>query len=99
MYRGTTPTLTFSFTEFNPSEAEKIQLTMVCGKSKWEFTEADVETDSTSVIITLTQEQTLAFPVGTVTAQFNFLMSDGSRFVSIPKQFGVENNLYGEVMA
>lgn len=98
MYKGTTPTLTFTFTSFNPSEAEKLILTMASGRTKWEFTEADVTCDETSVSITLSQEQTLAFPVGTVTAQFNFLMPDGSRFVSIPKQFGVEKNLYDGVM-
>nr|DAV01117.1 MAG TPA: hypothetical protein [Bacteriophage sp.] len=99
MYKGTTPTLTFTFTEFDPSSADKLILTFVSGKSKWEFTEADVICDSTSVALTLTQEQTLAFPVGAITAQLNFLMADGSRFVSKPTQFPVEKNLYEEVMS
>lgn len=54
MYRGTTPTLTFRFTEFNPSEAEKIVLTFVSGKKTWEYTESDMNADLTSVSLTLT---------------------------------------------
>lgn len=98
MYKGTTPTLTFTFTDFDPSSADKLILTFVSGKSKWEFTEADVICDSTSVMLTLTQEQTLSFPVGTLTAQINFLMADGVRFVTKPTQFDVQKNLYEEVM-
>lgn len=98
MYRGTTPTLTFRFEEFNPSEAEKIILTFVSGKKTWEYTEADMTADLTSVSITLTQEQTLSYPVGTLTAQLNFLMPDGARFVTKPNLITVERNFYDEVM-
>ena len=98
MYRGTTPTLTFRFTEFNPSEAEKIVLTFVLGKKTWEYTETDMTTDQTSVSITLTQEQTLSYPVGTLTAQLNFLMPDGARFVTKPNLIPVKRNLYDEVI-
>lgn len=96
MYKGTTPTLIFTFTDFDPTTAEKIIVTFSNGL---ELTEEDIDVTSDSISVWLPQEQSLAMPTSTVSVQINFLFEDGQRVASTVGQINWNRNLHNEVMA
>lgn len=96
MYKGTTPTLIFTFTDFDPTTAEKIIVTFSNGL---ELTEEDIDVTSDSISVWLSQEQSLAMPTSTVSVQINFLFEDGQRVASTVGQINWNRNLHNEVMA
>lgn len=94
--KGTTPTIIFTFTDFDPTTAEK---TIVSFSNGLEITETDMDITSDSVSVWLTQEQTLGMMQGTVTVQINFLFADGQRVATNTERINWLNNLHNEVMA
>ena len=94
--KGTTPTFIFTFTDFDPTEAEKVIVTFSNGL---EITEADMDFTSNSISVWLSQEQTLAMMQGIVTVQINFLFQDGQRVATQPERIEWARNLHNEVMA
>ena len=94
--RGTTPTIIFTFTDFDPTEAEKVIVTFSNGL---EITEADMDITTTSISVWLSQEQTLQMTQGVITVQINFLFTDGQRVATQPQRIEWSKNLHNEVMA
>lgn len=95
IYRGATPTLIFTFEDFDPTTAEKIILSFSNGL---DITEEDMDITADSISVWLTQEQTLGMRPDTILAQFNFLFADGQRVPSEKKHIIWDENLYNEVM-
>ena len=94
--KGTTPTIVFKFTGFDPTEAEKV---IVSFSNGLEITEADMDFTSTSISVWLSQEQTLAMMQGSTTVQVNFLFQDGQRVATQPERIEWAKNLHNEVMS
>ena len=94
--KGTTPTIIFKFTGFDPTTAEKVIVTFSNGL---EITEADMDITSTQISVWLSQEQTLNMLQGTTTVQVNFLFADGQRVATRPERIEWDKNLHNEVMA
>ena len=94
--KGTTPTIIFTFKDFDPTEAEKV---IVSFSNGLEITEADMDFTSTSISVWLSQEQTLAMMQGSTTVQVNFLFEDGQRVATQPERIEWAKNLHNEVMS
>ena len=94
--KGTTPTIIFTFKNFDPTEAEKV---IVSFSNGLEITEADMDFTSTSISVWLSQEQTLAMMQGSTTVQVNFLFEDGQRVATQPERIEWTKNLHNEVMS
>ena len=94
--KGTTPTIIFTFKDFDPTEAEKV---IVSFSNGLEITEADMDFTSTSISVWLSQEQTLAMMQGSTTVQVNFLFQDGQRVATQPERIEWAKNLHNEVMS
>lgn len=80
MFRGTTPTYTFTFPdEVDISQANEIYVTFSNLWSKEILTKSgnDLNVVDNSVEVFLDQEETLSFPNGQVKAQLNWLYDDG----------------------
>ena len=93
--KGTTPTFTFTFTDFDPTTAEKV---IVSFSNGLEITESDMDFTSTSISIWLSQEQTLQVIESSSTVQINFLFADGQRVATQPERIEWAKNLHDEVM-
>lgn len=96
MYKGTTPTFIFTFSDFDPTTAEKIIVTFSNGL---EITEEDLDVTAESISLWLDQSQTLKMPQGNVSVQINFLFADGQRVASTVQTIVWNRNLHNEVMA
>lgn len=94
--KGTTPTIVFKFTGFDPTEAEKILVTFSNGL---EIDEEYMDITTKSISVWLSQEQTLAMMQGSTTVQVNFLFQDGQRVATQPERIEWSNNLHNEVMS
>lgn len=101
MYKGTTPTFVFTFADFDPTTADRIILTISADKRTpiLEIDKTDMTVDSESISIWLSQEETLAFPVGNIYCQFNFVFEDGQRVASNIGTIVWNRNLHSEVIA
>lgn len=100
MYRGVTPTFTFTFpTGFHPSDASKIIVTFSNQRqSLLELDENDISIVDDTIEVSLTQGQTLAFPDGPVRVQINFVYSDDSRVATQISVINWDRNLHCEVI-
>lgn len=99
--RGSTPTLTFTFEEYDPTIPEKVVLTFAKkdnGKVLLEIWEDELEITEHSVKCYLSQEQTLSFPKGEIVAQFNFVYEGGKRVPSEEISISWDRNLHNEVI-
>ena len=101
MYKGTTPTLIFEFPNtFDVTDASVVLVTISAkGQTLIELTGEDIDIEEHSVSCWLSQEQTLAMPVGEVSAQINLLYDDGQRVATNICKFDWQKNLHNEVMA
>ena len=92
--------LAFTFGEdFDPTTASKLILSFAYGGTTFlEKTESDVTVTSDSVTVNLTQAESLAFPIGTVEAQINFIIS-GVRVPTDTVKIEVDQNLHMEVIS
>lgn len=93
--RGTTPTIIFTFTDFDPTEASKI---IVSFSSGLEITQDDMDVTSNSISVWLSQRQTLDMSNNAESVQINFLYSDGQRAATRKKRIEWDENLHCEVM-
>lgn len=100
MYKGVTPTFTFTFPEgFHPADATKIIVTFSNNRQKiLELTESDIDIVDDTIEVTLTQNQTLSFPDGPVRVQINFAYSDDSRVATQISTINWDRNLHSEVI-
>lgn len=100
MYKGTTPTLIFTFpSTFDVTDAEKVLVTIAAkGVPNIELTDEDIDVAEHSVSVWLSQEQTLSLPVGYAQAQINLLYADGQRAATNIVRFEWSQNLHNEVM-
>lgn len=99
-FTGATPTFTFTFEQgFHPADAAKIVITFSAqGRKVLEMNESDVTIANDKVSVYLTQEQTIAFPIGDMTVQINFVYSDGSRVPTDKATIRWERNSHDEVI-
>lgn len=98
MYKGVTPTLTLQFTEDAQLEqAEEIIVTISNSVYDPIIEITDVTVEDNSIIVELTQAQTLSLPTG-CKIQANWTYAGGKRACSEVKQFTMSNNLHPEVI-
>lgn len=97
MYKGTTPTFIFTFTNFDPTEAAQIIVTFSNGLEIMSGSE-NMEVTTNRISLWLDQSQTLAMPHGNVNVQINFLLGDGNRVATNVQTLVWSNNLHNEVM-
>ena len=99
-YAGQTTPVSFTFgDDFDPTTASKLILSFAYGNTPFlEKDEDDVTVTSTSVTVNLTQAESLAFPIGTVNAQINFIVS-GVRIPTDIVRISVDQNLHMEVIS
>lgn len=97
MYKGTTPTFIFTFTNFDPTEAAQIIVTFSNGLEIMSGSE-NMEVTTNRISLWLDQSQTLAMPNGNVNVQINFLLGDGNRVATNVQTLVWSNNLHNEVM-
>lgn len=104
MFKGTTPTYTLTLPEeVDLTDATSVIVTFANrrGAILAEKTGADLDIDRNVIEVYLTQEETLAFPEGTVSIQVNWLYnSDGvtKRAASNIAKVYYQNNLINEVI-
>ncbi len=97
MYKGTTPTFIFTFTNFDPTEAAQIIVTFSNGLEIMSGSE-NMEVTTNRISLWLDQTQTLAMPNGNVNVQINFLLADGNRVATNVQTLVWSKNLHNEVM-
>ncbi len=103
MYKGTTPTYTFTTTEVDLTIARKVLVTFSTMDEKEIFTKEgdDLVVTANSVEVYLTQEETLSLPTGSVKAQINWLYIQGGetkRACSNKMIISTKTNLINEVI-
>lgn len=97
MYKGTTPTFIFTFSDFDPTTAEQIIVTFSNGLEIMSGSE-NMEVTTNRISLWLDQSQTLAMPNGNVNVQINFLLADGNRVATNVQTLVWSKNLHNEVM-
>lgn len=100
MYKGTTPTIIFSFSDFDPTTAAKVIVTFSNGGRQpfLEVETEDLEITASTISLWLSQEQSLQMPAGNVNVQINFLFEDGQRAATNIQSIPWTPNLHSEVM-
>ena len=80
MYRGTTPTFVFQLdSDIDLSGLAQIWVTISDGsgyKKTWDITNVTIDNVKKEIMLTLTQEETLALALGNALVQIRFLTSD-----------------------
>lgn len=105
MFRGTTPTYTFSMPDgVDLTLASRVYVTFckLDGALIIEKSDEDLEITDRTVEVFLTQEETLSFPNGLIQVQLNWLYEEGSRIkraCSQIMQIKAEKNLIDEVIS
>lgn len=97
MYKGTTPTFIFTFSDFDPTTADQIIVTFSNGLEITNDSE-NMEVTTNRISLWLDQTQTLAMPNGNVNVQINFLLGDGNRVATNVQTLVWSKNLHNEVM-
>ena len=100
IYKGATPDLTFTFGDYNPTEADKIVLSLSTDGENpiLEKDETELTVTADSISLYLTQEETLSFPKGIMYGQFNFVYDGGDRLPSEQFSFYWKPNMHNEVI-
>lgn len=97
--KGTTPTIVYTFRAVDPSEFVKAYVTIrQNGSVILEKTLRDAEIGDGKISWTLTQEETLDFARGKITARLNWKTADGTRGVSTRSVILIEDNEKKEVI-
>ena len=90
MVRGTTPREVYIIDPsygIDLSDCSQIWVTITDSTRRdhtWDLTRVEVDAENSILILNLTQQETLAFAVGTATVQIRFLTSAGKAFASDP---------------
>ena len=104
MIRGTTPTETYTLQGADDLDLTRcVQIWVTITDSwgidfTWDKTRLVIDPQERTIELTLTQEETLAFAVGTARAQIRFLYDDGSAFASKRLIFEIEDVRRGGVI-
>lgn len=100
MIQGTTPTFTLTIDSetVDLTAARNVYVTFEHRGGKLTKTGADIVVQAKTVDVYLTQEETLAFPVGSAKVQINWTYNDGSRASTIEEQILISDNLLKEVL-
>ena len=98
--RGTTPTLTLTFTEstLDLTAATNVYVTFKYGPNTLTKTGEDLQVEAKKITVSFTQEETLAFPEGPMQIQANWTGSDGFRAASEIANFTWSKQLLNEVL-
>lgn len=106
MRRGTTPTEVYTIenpgTSVDLSYCTQVWATITDRSGRdftWDINRLVIDTANNKVELTLTQEETLAFAVGTARAQLRFLEDDGTAFASKPVSFQIDDVRKGGVIS
>jgi len=99
--RGTTPTLTLTFTEsgLNLMQATNVYVTIRFGMQQITKTGEDLTIQPKSIALYLTQEETLQFPEGNIYIQANWTAAGGKRCASEIVAQPFSQQLLNEVLA
>lgn len=102
MIRGTTPTLTINV-KSNINLANVVQLWVTIEldhfKKTYDFDNVVIDAPNNKINLYLSQEDTLAFPVGTAEIQIRGLMADEKAFASNIKKINISKILKDGVIA
>lgn len=104
MYRGTTPTYTFTLPEtVDLTLASDVYVTFSKNNDQEIFTKtgSDIEVTEHTVEVYLTQEETLSFPDGNIQVQLNWIYTEGTkrkRACSEKVSIKANRNLINEVL-
>ena len=97
--RGTTPSITYAFTEITVSNIAEAYLTIgYAGETLIEKDLSDAYTGDNALVWMLTQIETLALPICNVTVQVNWKLNSGVRGASFEQLIPVLDNLKDEVI-
>lgn len=103
MYQGTTPSIIYNVKNYDLTGA-KLYISFKKGnsdiltKSSGYTIAYDDETKISTVICSLTQEETLAFKSGAITTQIRFIFSDGQAYATNKADIEVKDIIYREVI-
>ena len=104
MFRGTTPTFIFTLPDtVDLDEATNVYVSFsVKDREIMRLTGEALTVDENTVSVYMTQEQTLAMPVGTILTQINWTYQDGQltkRACTEIKRIYLQKSLADEVLA
>jgi len=98
IYTGTTPTYVLTFQGVDFTQADEIVVT-ISDMNETTLLELTPEATETTLTFSLTQEQTLAMPIGSCLIQVNWLYNNGDkRAASNKAKIDFKKNLKHEVM-
>ena len=98
IYTGTTPTYVLTFQGVDFTTADEIVVT-ISDMNEVTILERTPEATETTLTFSLTQEQTLAMPIGSCLIQVNWLYDGGNkRAASNKAKIDFKKNLKNEVM-
>lgn len=98
IYTGTTPTYVLTFQGVDFTQADEIVVT-ISDMNEVKILELTPEATETTLTFSLTQEQTLAMPIGSCLIQVNWLYDGGNkRAASNKAKIDFKKNLKHEVM-
>lgn len=97
--RGTTPTLTLTFTEqgLDLTAADDVYVTFEYNGTPLTKSGSDLTVGEKTIAVHFTQAETLAFPEGTIDIQANWL-DNGERFASEVVRYQFSRQLLNEVL-
>ncbi len=97
IYTGTTPTYVLTFKGVDFTQADEIVVT-ISDMNEVKILELTPEATETTLSFSLTQEQTLAMPIGSCLIQVNWLYDGDKRAASNKAKIDFKKNLKHEVM-
>ena len=97
MRRGTTPTITCTV-DYDFSTCEKVRLSVKSGCVRVDIDKANLAITATSIVATLTQEQTLSLTGVTASLQVRGVTADGIAVATDIKTLPIDAILDGEVL-
>ena len=99
--RGTTPTLTLTFTEesLDLTQAENVYVTFTTEHATLTKTGEDLEVAAKQIDVYLSQQETLSFPAGQIQIQANWTYAGGDRGASDVALFEFTPQLLNSVLS
>lgn len=99
MVQATTPTFVLTLPQtVDLSQAANVYFTVTQGANILTKTGADLTIDENVVSVFLSQEETLAFSVGSIELQLNWTYQNGERACTNVKTVSVDKNLLKKVV-
>lgn len=106
MIRGTTPTFTLNMLDETLDLRQAVNVYATFRQRETQLTKTDLDITVTqeaeylrnTVLVYLTQEESLKFNAGSIEVQLNWTYADGSRACSNIVTIAVSNNLEGRVL-